>query len=271
MDLAAAQKAAKSKDLPILLNFSGSDWCSVCWKINKTVFLTDEWKSYAKDKLMLVNIDSPRDTTVLPEQYRERNKKLVAKYKVEGYPSFVILDSDGTLISKFGMKSDMHGPYAFVRKIGDILRYRGPERLRIQKSLTKEGAEAYQTLAAEWAEIEREFESWLAEKPERSEKNTKRFNSFTEQLKVIDRGLLEKEMSGLLHEMGGDRWVESMALLLTAAELTEAMASVAEARTNLEDWLFSRPVNNRRSRSTLKKMTKELQTALARLDEVRSW
>ena len=56
-DYEAALKLAKDKELPILINFTGSDWCGWCKLMDKNVFAQDVWKEYAAKNVVLVTID----------------------------------------------------------------------------------------------------------------------------------------------------------------------------------------------------------------------
>ena len=47
-DFNKAQEMAKSKDLPIILVFQGSDWCAPCIKLDRDVWATNEFKAYKK-------------------------------------------------------------------------------------------------------------------------------------------------------------------------------------------------------------------------------
>lgn len=95
MDLDAARKVAAEKKLPILLDFSGSDWCGWCQLMDSNVFEQVEWKGYAASNLVMVLIDFPQDASLVPEKFAARNEALSAKYGVEGFPTFVLLDDDG--------------------------------------------------------------------------------------------------------------------------------------------------------------------------------
>ncbi|NQT93143.1 MAG: thioredoxin family protein, partial [Lentisphaerae bacterium] len=58
-DYEAAQKAAAKKNLPILADFAGSDWCGWCIRLDREVFSKKEFSGYAKDKLVLFLADFP--------------------------------------------------------------------------------------------------------------------------------------------------------------------------------------------------------------------
>ena len=94
-DFDAALKEAAAKKLPVLMNFTGSDWCGWCKMADKNIFSTDEWKKYAAEKMVLAWIDFPKDKSKVPEAFQSRNKELSKKYGVQGYPTFIMLDSAG--------------------------------------------------------------------------------------------------------------------------------------------------------------------------------
>jgi protein disulfide-isomerase len=93
-NLAEAQSTAAAQKKHVLLNFTGSDWCGWCIKIDKEVFSKPDFKNLAHEKLILVEIDFPESKT-LPETVRSQNSQLKQKYGVEGFPTLVLLDSSG--------------------------------------------------------------------------------------------------------------------------------------------------------------------------------
>ena len=77
MDVQAARKYAKEHNLPLFLNFTGSDWCVWCKLMEDRVFSKQEFYEKTKDKIVLVWIDFPRDKDLVPEKYRDRNRTLL--------------------------------------------------------------------------------------------------------------------------------------------------------------------------------------------------
>ena len=59
-DLPKAQAKAKAEKKLVMLDFTGSDWCGWCIKLHKEVFSQPEFAEYAKDNLVLVEVDFPR-------------------------------------------------------------------------------------------------------------------------------------------------------------------------------------------------------------------
>ena len=96
-DASIAQAAASKK--AVLLEFTGSDWCPPCMKQNKDVFEQPAFEDFAKDKLVLVKLDFPRSKPQAPEN-KERNQKLAAQYGVEGFPTVILLNSEGKELAR---------------------------------------------------------------------------------------------------------------------------------------------------------------------------
>jgi len=107
---AAKAKAAKEGKL-LLVDFSGSDWCGWCKKLDKEVFAEKEFVENASKDFVLVMIDSPSDTSILSEKAKEQNPKLVKEYKVRGFPTVLIMDAEGKQLRKTGYRKGGPKPY----------------------------------------------------------------------------------------------------------------------------------------------------------------
>ena len=100
-DFNKAKAEAAKRNLPILVDFSGSDWCGWCMKLDKEVFSTKAFKDYAKDNFVLLLIDLPR-AKPMPQKVREQNNMLARMYGVRGFPTVLILDKDGNVLARTG-------------------------------------------------------------------------------------------------------------------------------------------------------------------------
>jgi protein disulfide-isomerase len=87
-----AVNIAKSSSKPIVLFFTGSDWCSWCTKLDHESLDTREFAQAVGDKFVFVKLDFPVNST-LPPQVASQNKLLQKKFNVRGFPTIVILDS----------------------------------------------------------------------------------------------------------------------------------------------------------------------------------
>ncbi len=96
----AIQTAAK-ENKAVLVNFTGSDWCKWCKKLNAEVFSKDDFINFAKTNLVLVKIDFPQNIEQTPA-VQFYNNQLAQKFRVEGYPTIVILNSSGRVLGYTG-------------------------------------------------------------------------------------------------------------------------------------------------------------------------
>ena len=100
-DIEAAQEMAKAKNRPILVNFTGSDWCGWCKRLDREVFSQNEFASFAKENLVLLKVDFPKYRKLSKEKMRQ-NYAFANKYGVMGYPTIYLMDSSGRTILKTG-------------------------------------------------------------------------------------------------------------------------------------------------------------------------
>lgn len=92
---AATQAEAEHK--LILLDFTGSDWCGWCMKLDEETFSRAEFIEFATNNLVLVRVDFPRHKSISSEQ-KKANHDLAKKYDVNGFPTVIIAKPDGTLM-----------------------------------------------------------------------------------------------------------------------------------------------------------------------------
>ncbi|MFH1708181.1 MAG: thioredoxin family protein [Planctomycetota bacterium] len=59
-DYNAAVKAAQERNLPILADFTGSDWCGWCQKLKAEVFDKKEFTEWAAQSVILLEVDFPK-------------------------------------------------------------------------------------------------------------------------------------------------------------------------------------------------------------------
>jgi protein disulfide-isomerase len=116
-DFAKALQQAKAEKKLLLLNFTGSDWCGWCIKLNKEVFSQPEFKSYAATNLVLVEVDFPRKKPQ-PAALKKANRELANRYKIEGYPTLIVLTSEGRVAGELGYLPG--GPKAFLGELDKL-------------------------------------------------------------------------------------------------------------------------------------------------------
>ncbi|MFL9843078.1 thioredoxin family protein [Flavobacterium rhizosphaerae] len=85
-DISEAVSLSSKTQKPMMLFFTGSDWCGWCKKLEREVFFTPEFTKWAKDNVILVELDFPRSKPQSVE-LKQQNAQLNAFFKVRGYPT----------------------------------------------------------------------------------------------------------------------------------------------------------------------------------------
>jgi thiol:disulfide interchange protein len=96
-DLNKALEKAKAENKSVLVEFTGSDWCPPCIAMRKNVFSKKEFVTAASKKFILVELDFPKGDKDL----KEKNQPLAEQYKIEGFPTVVLLGADGKEFTRF--------------------------------------------------------------------------------------------------------------------------------------------------------------------------
>ena len=99
-DYNKAQEEAKANHKLLFLNFTGSDWCGWCIKFDKDVLSQPQFKNFAHDNLVLVELDFPRKKSQ-PTEEKKQNVQLAQQYEVLGFPTIVVLNSNGQKVWQF--------------------------------------------------------------------------------------------------------------------------------------------------------------------------
>lgn len=118
-DFEAAKKQAAEQKRPILADFSGSDWCGWCIRLDKEVFSQKAFQDYAATNLVLFLADFPARKPQ-PEPLVQQNKKLAAQYGIEGYPTVLLLDATGKELARTGYQRG--GAEAYVEHVKGLLK-----------------------------------------------------------------------------------------------------------------------------------------------------
>ncbi len=118
-DFEKAKAVSKKTGKPILMYFTGSDWCGPCKMLKKDFWQNPEFLNQSND-FVLLEVDIPfREDILTPEQFK-KNKKLQSKYnKQKSFPTLLALDSSGKIydrISAYSMLRDTSGYFAFIDK-----------------------------------------------------------------------------------------------------------------------------------------------------------
>jgi len=115
-DKAAAE--AKKEGKHMLVDFTGSDWCGWCIKLDKEVFSQKEFKKYAKENLVTVALDFPRNKPQ-SKKVQQRNEALMKEHGIRGFPTILVMSPEGEVIGRTGYKPG--GPEEYVKHIQEFI------------------------------------------------------------------------------------------------------------------------------------------------------
>ncbi len=183
MDYEAAVELAAKEKLPMMMNFTGSDWCGWCKLMDKGVFAQDEWKKFAAKNVLLVTLDFHKDKNIVPDKYVSRNKELQKQFGVRGFPTYVVLDSDGkSKLGQLGAGRDKT-PASFIDEFKGVIRMSASGIEAFIKA-NPDKADAYKAAIKEGKDAKEDLANWISTKPERNEENNKKFAAFQERIKA---------------------------------------------------------------------------------------
>ncbi|MAG59027.1 MAG: hypothetical protein CMJ83_22290 [Planctomycetes bacterium] len=116
-DHAAAVARSKRTGKPILADFTGSDWCTWCIRLDREVFETGAFRAWAKQNVVLLKLDFPRGKQ--DPALRKQNQALARKYGIRGYPTVLFIGASGTKLGEMGYERG--GPQPWIARAGKIV------------------------------------------------------------------------------------------------------------------------------------------------------
>lgn len=100
-DAEAAMAKARNEDKLLVMNFTGSDWCIWCKRLDGEVFSKEDFSKYADENLVLLKLDFPRKGNQSDAE-KAQNEALAEKYEIRGFPTVVVLNPDGSKAGQLG-------------------------------------------------------------------------------------------------------------------------------------------------------------------------
>ena len=111
---------------PLMMFFTGSDWCGWCIRLQKEVLLTPEFAKWASDNVILVELDYPRRTAQAPE-VKKQNDELQQAFGIQGFPTIYFANGtdSGGKVNFEGLGNTGYvagGPVAWLAVANQILK-----------------------------------------------------------------------------------------------------------------------------------------------------
>jgi len=110
---------AKQSNKPILIDFTGSDWCPWCIRLRSEVFDQPEFESWAQDNVVLFEADFPK-RVAQDDNTKAINEALMEKYGVRGFPTVVLISADGMEKGRTGYEPG--GPTVYIKNLESIIK-----------------------------------------------------------------------------------------------------------------------------------------------------
>lgn len=126
VDLDEAYAISNKEGKPILANFTGSDWCGWCKKLDADVFSKPEFQEWAKKNVVLLELDFPRRMQI-PEKNRQQNAAMQQALQITGYPTIwaINLNKDEATgkyqVNKLGKTGYTPSPDQFIATVDQFI------------------------------------------------------------------------------------------------------------------------------------------------------
>lgn len=117
-DFEQAKKLAAAQGKDILMDFTGSDWCGWCIKLDKEVFSQQAFIDAIPKKFVLLKLDFPQDKSLVTPEIMAQNAKLQKEYPVSGYPTIILTDATGKQYAKTGYQAG--GPEKYIEHLNEF-------------------------------------------------------------------------------------------------------------------------------------------------------
>ncbi len=145
-DFAAAKAKAKAEKKDLLVDFTGSDWCGWCIRLDEEVFSKEAFRTAAPKSFVLVKLDYPQNQDLVTPEIKKQNDALQVEYSIQGFPTILLMDDAGRVYAQAGYQEG--GPEPYVTML-DEYRQRGADfRAALTAVGDKQGVERAEALDA---------------------------------------------------------------------------------------------------------------------------
>lgn len=256
---AKAQAKAQKKDL--FVDFTGSDWCGWCIKLNEEVFQHAEFFEKAAEKFVFVELDYPQQKEQ-SEELKKQNAELQERFGIQGFPTILLLDADAKPYAQTGYQAG--GPAKYLEHVGEFVAKREARDAAVSKAMTAKGIDRAQCLAEALDALDPNLHPhYLAWVDEIIQLDADGKASLKDRFEGIKKKLaVEKALSTLQSSLNGyaeaDKWLDGAAAIEKV--LTEHKGSLETAK--LQEFTYYHAVFLHRG-GEKQKAVKVLEAAIA--------
>lgn len=179
-DFEAAKKQAAEQNKDLFVDFTGSDWCGWCMKLKSEVFDKESFQKGIAEHFILVELDYPRDKSSQSEAIQQQNEALAKKFHIRGFPTVLLLDSDGQPYGQLGYRPG--GPEKYLVEVNKLHTQKVHFKQAIKQANDLQGEKKAQALFAALKLISPQFAPF--------------YSSIIQEIKTLD----PKDTTGLVAE-----------------------------------------------------------------------
>ncbi len=143
-DFAKAQAKATSEKKDLLIDFTGSDWCVWCKKLDAEVFTQGDFEKKIQEQFVLVKLDFPRDAKLVTPEIKKQNEGLMTRFGVQGFPTIFLTDAGGKPYAKTGYQEG--GPEKYMTHVAGLRDNKAKFADAVVKAGEKKGADKAKAL-----------------------------------------------------------------------------------------------------------------------------
>ncbi|GJM20234.1 MAG: hypothetical protein DHS20C15_01490 [Planctomycetota bacterium] len=121
-DMNAARAQAREEGKDLLVDFTGSDWCSACVQLHKEVFSRSEFLEPVQEDFVLVELDFPEPGgptyKSMPQALHAKNAAEQQAFGVNSFPSVFLMTADGVAYARTGYRQG--GAKSYLRHLARL-------------------------------------------------------------------------------------------------------------------------------------------------------
>lgn len=115
-----AVETARNQNKPILIFFTGSDWCGPCKMLVDDFFESKRFGKLAAKNFVIYEADFPRNSYLVTLSQRKKNDYLSRMYGVNSYPTIVVIDEEGKELGRkegYNLMRDTRYHFRFLKDL----------------------------------------------------------------------------------------------------------------------------------------------------------
>jgi thioredoxin-related protein len=145
-NFADAKAKAKAEKKDLLIDFTGSDWCIWCKRLDKEVFADAKFQEGVANRYILVKLDFPNDKKLVTEEIQKQNEQLQKEWSIQGFPTIFLADAEGRPFAQTGYQQG--GGAKYLEHMAELEKAKAGRDEHFTKAKSQQGVERAKHMAA---------------------------------------------------------------------------------------------------------------------------